>query len=213
MSPTPSSPLRILLVEDAVGMRKIVASLLLMLGYDDVATAADGRQALQLLQGQPFDLVLTNWNMPVMDGLQLIKQIPGSPKHARIPVILFTSRASRKDVVEALDVGVDGYLAKPFTASQLQEQLQGVLERRTQRRVTQIVEGLDPLRREGDHALMLAGDAAASSQLMQPEGDSGILSRRLKMLDSESKRSQSRPHSPVAASRLPVWLASTSDPT
>ena len=100
MSPTPSSPLRILLVEDAVGMRKIVASLLLRLGYDDVSTAADGRQALQLLQGQPFDLVLTNWNMPVMDGLQLIKQIP---------VILFTSRASRKDVVEALDVGVDGY--------------------------------------------------------------------------------------------------------
>lgn len=98
--------------------------------------------------------------MPVMDGLQLMKQIP---------VILFTSRASRKDVVEALDVGVDGYLTKPFTASQLQEQLQSVLERRTQRRVTQIVEGLDPLRREDDHALMLAGDAAASSQLMQPE--------------------------------------------
>lgn len=60
MSPTPSSPLRILLVEDAVGMRKIVASLLSRLGYDDLSTAADGMQALQLLQGQSFDLVLTN---------------------------------------------------------------------------------------------------------------------------------------------------------
>ena len=157
-----SSPLRILLVEDAVGMRKIVASLLSWLGYDDVSTAADGMRALQLLQEQPFDLLLTNWNMPVLDGLQLIKQIRGSPKHAHISVILFTSRASRKDVVEALDVGVDGYLAKSFTASQLQEQLSGILERRTQRRVSRIVEGLDPLLREDDHALMLVGDAATS---------------------------------------------------
>jgi two-component system chemotaxis response regulator CheY len=164
-----NSPLRILLVEDAIGMRKIVASLLRRLGYDEVVTANDGMQALQLLQAQRFDLLLTNWNMPVMDGLQLIKQVRASPKHAHIPDILFTSRASRSDVVEAMEVGVDGYLTKPFTSSQLQEQLSGILERQTQRRVAQIVDGLDPLRREEDHALMLVGDAAAAGQLMRPE--------------------------------------------
>ncbi len=179
MSSPQSSPLRILLVEDAVGMRKIVASLLRRLGYEDVVTANDGMQALQLLQAQRFDLLLTNWNMPVMDGLQLIKQVRASPKHAHIPVILFTSRASRSDVVEAMEVGVDGYLTKPFTSSQLQEQLSGILERLTQlsgilerltqRRVAQIVDGLDPLDREEDHALMLVGDAAAAGQLMRPE--------------------------------------------
>lgn len=134
-----------------------------------MVTANDGMQALQLLQAQRFDLLLTNWNMPVMDGLQLIKQVHASPKHAHIPVILFTSRASRSDVVEAMEVGVDGYLTKPFTSSQLQEQLSSILERITQRRVTQIVDGLDPLDRHDDHALMLVGDGAAAGQLTRPK--------------------------------------------
>ena len=106
--------MRILLVEDAVGMRKIVASMLKNLGYDGVLTASDGMQALQVLQAQRIDVLLTNWNMPVMDGLQLVKQVRGSPRHAETPVLMFTSRAGKKDVVDALEAGVDGYLAKPI---------------------------------------------------------------------------------------------------
>ena len=161
--------MKILLVEDALGMRKIVASMLKRLGYDQVTTANDGMQGLQLMQSERFDLLLTNWSMPVMDGLQLIRQVRTNPRHTQIPVILFTSRSSKKDVVEAMEVGVDGYLAKPFTSPQLQEQLSGILERRTQRRVAQIVSGLDLLSRDEDHPLMLVGDAAAAAQLMRPE--------------------------------------------
>ena len=161
--------MRILLVEDAVGMRKIVANMLQNLGYGEVLTASDGMQALQVLQAQRIDVLLTNWNMPVMDGLQLVKQVRGSPRHAETPVLMFTSRAGKKDVVDALEAGVDGYLAKPFTPAQLHEQLSGIFERRTQRRVANIQAALDPMRREENHALMLVGDGAAAAQLMRPE--------------------------------------------
>ena len=118
-----------LIVEDADDTRKIVVAMLKNLGYDDLVGAENGQEALQVLQVAKVDLLLTNWNMPVMDGLQLVKQVRCMPQYADLPVLLFTSKASKQDVVTALKAGVDGYLAKPFTPSQLREQLEGILNK------------------------------------------------------------------------------------
>ncbi|MBT6146297.1 MAG: response regulator, partial [Gemmatimonadetes bacterium] len=92
-------------------MRKIVAKMLDDLGYDDVMLAANGQEALGLLDARVVDLLLTNWNMPVMDGLELVRRLRERVENARLPILMFSTRSSRKDVVEALKVGVNGYLA------------------------------------------------------------------------------------------------------
>jgi two-component system chemotaxis response regulator CheY len=116
-------PTRILVVDDFPTMRRIVRNLLLELGYEDVAEADDGRTALPMLQAGGFDLLITDWNMPGMHGLDLLRQVRADERLARLPVVLLTVESRREQIVEAVEAGVNAVVMKPFTAEVLAEKL------------------------------------------------------------------------------------------
>ncbi len=162
--------MRILLVEDAEGMRKIVARMLRDLRYDDVMMATNGVEALELMEALVVDLLLTNWNMPEMDGLELVKRVRERVEYARLPILMFTTRAARADVVMALKAGVNGYLAKPFTPPQLKQRIDFILGRQAESLARQVAQVKDPMRREDSYPLMVIGDATSvPSHLLRPE--------------------------------------------
>jgi two-component system chemotaxis response regulator CheY len=122
--------LKILVVDDYSTMRRIVKNLLHDLGYPDVQEADDGKTALPMLQGGSFDFLITDWNMPGMPGLELLKAVRADPRLAKIPVLMVTAEAKREQIVEAAQAGVNGYVIKPFTAQTLGEKLEKILQTR-----------------------------------------------------------------------------------
>ena len=121
--------LRILIVDDFSTMRRIVKNLLNDLGFMNTAEAEDGNSALVALRGSPFEFVVTDWNMPGMTGIELLKAIRNDPKLAKLPVLMVTAEAKREQIVEAAQCGVNGYIIKPFTAQTLKDKLTKVFER------------------------------------------------------------------------------------
>ena len=119
--------LRFLVVDDFSTMRRIVKNLLHDLGYANVQEADDGKTALPMLQAEPFDVLITDWNMPGMPGLDLLKAVRSDPKLARIPVLMLTAEAKREQIIEAAQAGVNGYVIKPFTAITLKEKIDKIL--------------------------------------------------------------------------------------
>jgi two-component system chemotaxis response regulator CheY len=121
--------IRALIVDDSSVMRKIVERCLRQAGLDlsQVCEASNGAEALVLLNDQQFDLILSDINMPVMDGLEFIRNIQGMEKVKDIPVIMITTEGGEKHVVEALSLGAKGYIRKPFTADQVKEHVVPVL--------------------------------------------------------------------------------------
>lgn len=113
--------MKILLVDDSGTMRTIQRRCLNKLGIEDIVDAEDGRQALEFFERQKFDIVLSDWNMPVMDGLTLLKEI--RQRDRQIPVIMITTEAERARVVTAIQAGVSDYLVKPFTPDGLRDKL------------------------------------------------------------------------------------------
>ena len=115
--------IRALIVDDSSVMRKIVERCLRQAGLDlsQVCEASNGAEALVLLNDQQFDLILSDINMPVMDGLEFVRNIQGMEKVKDIPVIMITTEGGEKHVVEALSLGAKGYIRKPFTADQVKE--------------------------------------------------------------------------------------------
>jgi len=114
--------MKVLLVDDSGTMRTIQKRCLNKLGIEEVAEAEDGQQALQIFEAAQFDVVLSDWNMPVMDGLTLLKEI--RQRNKEIPVIMITTEAERARVVMAIQAGVSDYLVKPFTPDGLKEKLE-----------------------------------------------------------------------------------------
>lgn len=114
--------MKVLLVDDSGTMRAIQKRCLNKLGIEDIVDADDGVTALRLFEATAFDVVLTDWNMPNMDGLQLLKEI--RRRNADIPVIMVTTEADRNRVMEAIQAGVSDYLVKPFTTDGLREKLE-----------------------------------------------------------------------------------------
>jgi len=110
-------------------MRRIVKNLLGDLGFTNTAEAEDGHAALALLQSQSFDFVVTDWNMPVMTGIDLLKAIRADAKLKTLPVLMVTAEAKREQIIEAAQSGVNGYIIKPFTAQTLEEKLGKIFER------------------------------------------------------------------------------------
>src|SRR4026208_1774143 len=108
-------------------MRRIVKNLLNELGYANVAEADDGKTALPMLQAGGFDFLVTDWNMPGMPGLDLLKAVRADPKLAKMPVLMLTAEAKREQIIEAAQAGVNGYVIKPFTAITLKEKNEKIL--------------------------------------------------------------------------------------
>jgi two-component system chemotaxis response regulator CheY len=121
--------IRILIVDDFSTMRRIVKNLLNDLGFTNTAEADDGTTALVELQKSKFDFVVTDWNMPGMAGIDLLKAIRADESLAKIPVLMVTAEAKREQIIEAAQAGVNGYIIKPFTAATLEDKLVKIFER------------------------------------------------------------------------------------
>ena len=120
----------VLVVDDSAAIRKILQRVLRQTGMAirTIYEAGDGQEALKLLGGSRVDLVLTDINMPNMDGLQLLASLKGSPDWRTIPVVMITTEGGETKVAEAVKLGAAGYVRKPFTADQIKEKLAGILE-------------------------------------------------------------------------------------
>ncbi|HEX4375987.1 MAG TPA: chemotaxis response regulator CheY [Steroidobacteraceae bacterium] len=116
-----------LVVDDFSTMRRIVKNLLNDLGYPNVTEADDGNTALPLLKNGKFDFLITDWNMPGMPGLDLVKHVRADARLAKMPVLMLTAEAKREQIVEAAQAGVNGYVIKPFTAATLKEKIEKIL--------------------------------------------------------------------------------------
>lgn len=120
--------MRILVVDDSSTMRRIITNVILQLGYkkDDIEEAENGQIAWELLNNGEFDVILTDWNMPIMSGLDLVKLIRNEDKYASLPIIMITTEGGKAEVVTALKAGVNNYIVKPFTAVLLKDKLNAV---------------------------------------------------------------------------------------
>lgn len=119
--------LKFLVVDDFSTMRRIIKNLLHDLGYANVTEADDGTSALPILKAGGIDFLITDWNMPGMPGLELLKQVRADPRLAKMPVLMLTAEAKREQIVAAAQAGVSGYVIKPFTAAILKEKIDKVL--------------------------------------------------------------------------------------
>ncbi len=121
--------MKVLVVDDFSTMRRIVKNLLRDLGFTNIQEADDGSTALPMLQNGDFDFVVTDWNMPGMQGIDLLKAIRADASLAHIPVLLITAEAKKEQIVMAAQAGVNGYIVKPFTAATLKAKLNKIFER------------------------------------------------------------------------------------
>lgn len=121
--------MKILVVDDFSTMRRIIKNLLRDLGFSNTQEADDGLTALPMLQSTDFDFLITDWNMPGMQGIDLLKAVRADPKLASLPVLMVTAESKRDQIVEAAQAGVSGYIVKPFTAQTLEEKIGKIFER------------------------------------------------------------------------------------
>lgn len=120
---------KFLVVDDFSTMRRIVRNLLKELGYTNVDEAEDGVQALHKLRSDQFDFVVSDWNMPNMDGLTMLQEIRKDPALSKLPVLMVTAEAKKENIVAAAQAGANGYVVKPFTAATLDEKLAKIFEK------------------------------------------------------------------------------------
>jgi two-component system, chemotaxis family, chemotaxis protein CheY len=120
---------KFLVVDDFSTMRRIVRNLLKELGYTNVDEAEDGAMGLSKLRSSQFDFVISDWNMPNMDGLTMLQQIRADPALAKIPVLMVTAEAKKENIIAAAQAGANGYVVKPFTAATLDEKLGKIFEK------------------------------------------------------------------------------------
>ncbi len=121
--------MKILIVDDFSTMRRIIKNLLRDLGFSNTQEADDGQTALPMLQSGNFDFLVTDWNMPGMTGIDLLKAVRADEKLSTLPVLLVTAEQKREQIVEAAQAGVNGYIVKPFTAEVLKEKIGKIFER------------------------------------------------------------------------------------
>lgn len=121
--------MRFLVVDDFATMRRIVRNLLKELGFNNVEEAEDGADALTKLRTGAFDFVVSDWNMPNMDGLQLLQAIRADGSLGTLPVLMVTAEAKKENIIAAAQAGASGYVVKPFTAATLEEKLNKIFEK------------------------------------------------------------------------------------
>ena len=121
--------MKILIVDDFSTMRRIIKHLLRDLGFTNTAEADDGNTALPMLQSGNFDFLVTDWNMPCMSGIDLLRAVRADDRLKHLPVLMVTAEAKRDQIIEAAQAGVNGYVVKPFTAQALKEKIEKIFER------------------------------------------------------------------------------------
>ena len=120
--------MKFLVVDDFATMRRIVRNLLKELGYTNVDEAEDGDAALKKLEGTKFDFVVSDWNMPNMTGIDLLRAIRDNGTFGKLPVLMVTAEAKKENIIEAAQAGASGYIVKPFTAEVMQEKLEKIFK-------------------------------------------------------------------------------------
>lgn len=121
--------MKILIVDDFSTMRRIIKNLLRDLGFTNTAEADDGTTALPMLKKGGFDFLVTDWNMPGMTGIDLLRAVRADDELATLPVLMVTAEAKREQIITAAQAGVNGYIVKPFTANTLKEKIERIFER------------------------------------------------------------------------------------
>lgn len=123
--------INILIVDDFATMRRIVKNLLVELGFDPkkFEEAEDGAKAYALLEAKQFDFIVSDWNMPNVSGIQLLKMVRGDKRFSKLPFLMVTAESKRSQILEAAEAGVSGFIVKPFTAVQLKEKIDKIIER------------------------------------------------------------------------------------
>lgn len=125
----PDMKMRFLVVDDFSTMRRIVRNLLKELGFLNVDEAEDGAMAYSKLTSEQYDFIVTDWNMPNMDGLTLLQQVRANSQLKHLPVLMITAEAKKENIVAAAQAGASGYIVKPFTAATLNEKLNKIFEK------------------------------------------------------------------------------------
>ncbi len=123
--------MKILIVDDSSTMRRIIGNVVMQLGFnkENYDEAEDGLKAWNLLKENNYDVILTDWNMPNMNGLELVKKVRMEGTHIKTPIIMITTEGGKSEVIEALKAGVNNYIVKPFPAETLKEKLDSVLKK------------------------------------------------------------------------------------
>jgi two-component system chemotaxis response regulator CheY len=121
--------MKVLVVDDFATMRKIVRNILKQIGFEDITEAEDGNVALRVIKNEAIGLVVTDWNMPNLSGLDLLKEIRSNPQTANLPVLMVTAEGLKDNVMEAVKAGVNNYVVKPFTAEILQEKIEIIFKK------------------------------------------------------------------------------------
>jgi two-component system chemotaxis response regulator CheY len=127
--PADPNKIKFLVVDDFSTMRRIVRNLLKELGFVNVDEAEDGVAALQKLKGGGFDFIVSDWNMPNMDGLTLLQTVRADPALRHLPVLMITAEAKKENIIAAAQSGASGYIVKPFTAATLNEKLAKIFDK------------------------------------------------------------------------------------
>jgi two-component system chemotaxis response regulator CheY len=119
---------KFLVVDDSLTMRRIVINTLKSIGFENVIEAADGKDAMAKLLSEGAEFLITDWNMPEMSGLDLVKWARSSEQFAEMPILMITTRGNKDDVIEAMKMRVNNYIVKPFTAPGLKEKIDQILK-------------------------------------------------------------------------------------
>ncbi len=120
--------MKILIVDDSITIRRIITNALKTIGFPETIEAVDGKDALDKLTGGNVDFIITDWNMPQMNGLDFIKEVRANPIYSSLPILMITTHGSEQDVIEALKAKVNSYIVKPFTPQELKEKIEGILK-------------------------------------------------------------------------------------
>jgi two-component system, chemotaxis family, chemotaxis protein CheY len=120
--------MKILIVDDSITIRRIITNALKTVGFPDTVEAANGKDALEKLTNSNVDFIITDWNMPEMNGLDFIKQVRANPEYSSLPILMITTRGTEHDVIEALQAKVNSYIVKPFTPQELKEKIEVILK-------------------------------------------------------------------------------------
>jgi two-component system, chemotaxis family, chemotaxis protein CheY len=120
--------IKVLIIDDFATMRRILKNILKQLGFRNLVEADDGTTAMEILESQTIDLIISDWNMPKMTGLELLKKVRADSRYAKTPFLMVTAEAQKQNVIEAVQAGVSNYVVKPFTAEAISDKLEKILK-------------------------------------------------------------------------------------